>query len=64
MFYFLPRVNICVYIKEDQQTGKLVAEAEAYKEQSDWMTDTVTASPENLFIDLRSHLENTEISVS
>lgn len=47
MFYFLPRVNICVYIKEDQQTGKLVAEAAAYKEQSDWMTDTVTASPEN-----------------
>ena len=64
VFYFLLSVNICIYVIRDQQTGKLVTETVACKEQSGWVRDTLTISAKNLLIDLWSHLGNTEISVS
>lgn len=59
---FLLRVNIYVYIHEDQQTSKLVAEAAALKEHSEWQL-LLTTSPKSSLIDLSNQFGSRGISV-
>lgn len=64
VFHFLLSVNIYIYVIGDQQTGKLVTETVACKEQSGWVIDPVTISPRELTHWPLKSLGNTEISVS